>query len=83
MKNITVSVDDETYRRARIKAAERETSLSALVKQFLAEHVAKWQVPEDVVFVDALPIGATGKVVKHQLREQFKGHHGQPRVATA
>ena len=37
MKNITVTVDDETYRRARIKAAERETSVSALVKQFLAE----------------------------------------------
>ena len=37
MKNITVSVDDETYRRARIKAAERETSISALVKHFLTE----------------------------------------------
>lgn len=37
MKNITVSVDDETYRRARIKAAERDTSVSALVKQFLVE----------------------------------------------
>ena len=36
MKNITVSVDDETYRRARIKAAERDTSVSALVKGFLA-----------------------------------------------
>ena len=36
MKNITVSVDDETYRQARIKAAERDTSVSALVKQFLA-----------------------------------------------
>jgi len=35
MKNITVSVDDETHRRARIKAAEKATSLSALVKQFL------------------------------------------------
>jgi hypothetical protein len=35
MKNITVSVDDETYRLARIKAAERDTSVSALVKQFL------------------------------------------------
>ena len=35
MKNITVSVDDETHRRARIKAAEQETSVSALVKQFL------------------------------------------------
>ena len=35
MKNITVSVDDETHRRARMKAAEQETSVSALVRQFL------------------------------------------------
>ena len=35
MKNITVSVDDETYRRARMKAAEQDTSVSALVKGFL------------------------------------------------
>ena len=37
MKNITVSVDDETYRQARIRAAERDTSVSALVKQFLTQ----------------------------------------------
>ena len=37
MKNITVTVDDETYRRARMKAAERDTSVSALVKYFLVE----------------------------------------------
>jgi uncharacterized protein YdaU (DUF1376 family) len=37
MKNITVSVDDETYRRARMKAAEQDTSVSALVKAFLAD----------------------------------------------
>jgi uncharacterized protein YdaU (DUF1376 family) len=35
MKNITVSLDDDIYRRARIIAAERDTSISALVKQFL------------------------------------------------
>ena len=35
MKNITVSVDQDTYRQARIKAAERDTSVSALVKQYL------------------------------------------------
>lgn len=40
MKNITVSVDDDTYRRARIKAAEQDTSVSALVKQFLTELAA-------------------------------------------
>lgn len=37
MKNITVTVDDETYRRARIKAAELETSVSALVKGYLVD----------------------------------------------
>ena len=35
VKNITVSLDDETYRRARIRAAELETSVSALVKRSL------------------------------------------------
>jgi hypothetical protein len=37
MKNITVSVDDETYRRARVVAAERDTSVSALVRNFLQQ----------------------------------------------
>ena len=35
VKNVTVSLPDQVYRKARIKAAERNTSLSALVKQFL------------------------------------------------
>lgn len=37
MKNITVSLDDETYRRARMIAAQRDTSVSALVRRFLLE----------------------------------------------
>ncbi|MGE5370108.1 MAG: hypothetical protein ACM3PD_11005 [Chloroflexota bacterium] len=40
MKNITVTVDDETYRRARIKAAAEDTSVSAVVKRFLTEFAA-------------------------------------------
>ena len=40
MKNITVSVDEETYRRARIRAAELDTSVSALVRDYL-EMLAK------------------------------------------
>ncbi|MBW8785365.1 MAG: hypothetical protein JF593_12140 [Novosphingobium sp.] len=35
MKNVTIALDDETYRKARIRAAELGTSLSALVKQYL------------------------------------------------
>ena len=34
-RNITVSVDDATYRRARIRAAELDTSVSALVRDYL------------------------------------------------
>lgn len=33
--------------------------------------IAKWQIPDDVVFVTELPIGGTGKVLKHKLREQY------------
>jgi len=36
--------------------------------------IAKWQVPDDVVFVDGIALGATGKIQKNKLREQFKGH---------
>ncbi|POF33757.1 long-chain fatty acid--CoA ligase [Roseibium marinum] len=39
----------------------------------LAEHVAKWQLPDDVVYVEALPLTATGKVSKLTLRKEFKG----------
>ena len=35
MKNITVSVDEETYRLSRVRAAERGTSVSALVRGYL------------------------------------------------
>ncbi len=35
MKNITVKIDDEHYRRARVLAPERETSVSSLVRVFL------------------------------------------------
>jgi len=37
MKNITVSLDDETYRRARMKAAQLGSSVSALVRRFLTQ----------------------------------------------
>jgi hypothetical protein len=37
MRNITVSLDDDIYRRVRMIAAERDTSVSALVKAFLVQ----------------------------------------------
>jgi acyl-CoA synthetase (AMP-forming)/AMP-acid ligase II len=41
---------------------------------FFDGKIAKWWTPDDVVFVDAIPLGATGKMLKHKLREQFKEH---------
>jgi hypothetical protein len=35
MKNVTIAIDDETHRKARIRAAELGTSLSAMVKDYL------------------------------------------------
>ena len=41
---------------------------------FFDGRIAKWWTPDDVVFVDAIPLGATGKMLKNRLREQFKDH---------
>ena len=41
---------------------------------FFDGRIAKWWTPDDVVFVDAIPLGATGKMQKNKLREQFKDH---------
>lgn len=40
----------------------------------LAQHLAKWQLPDDVVFVETLPLTATGKVSKLTLRQEFKDY---------
>ncbi|GAC1574560.1 MAG: 3-(methylthio)propionyl-CoA ligase [Candidatus Elarobacter sp.] len=41
------------------------------VLAYLAERIAKWWMPDDVVFVEELPHTATGKVSKRTLREQY------------
>jgi len=41
---------------------------------YLTGRIAKWWMPDDVVFVDELPHTATGKLLKTALREQFRGH---------
>ncbi len=41
------------------------------VIDFLAERVAKWWVPDEVIFVESLPVGGTGKVQKNDLRVKY------------
>lgn len=43
------------------------------IRAFLAERVARWWVPDDVIFLDTLPVGGTGKVQKGELRKQYGG----------
>jgi len=47
---------------------------AAELLQFYEGKIAKWQVPDDVVFVDAIPLGATGKMQKMRLREMLKDY---------
>jgi len=42
------------------------------LRRFLAEKFAKWQLPDDFIFVPELPHTSTGKLLKSQLRKQFK-----------
>jgi acyl-CoA synthetase (AMP-forming)/AMP-acid ligase II len=44
------------------------------VLDFLQGKIAKWWMPDDVQFVEAIPHGATGKILKTKLREQFKDY---------
>lgn len=53
-----------------VKAEGAEPSEEELLA-FFDGKIAKWQVPDKVVFVEALPLNATGKVLKRKLREEF------------
>ncbi len=44
------------------------------VLEYLGQHVAKWWLPDDVLFVEELPHSATGKLQKAKLREDFKDY---------
>ena len=41
------------------------------VLDFYINKIAKWQIPDKVIFVDAMPLGGTGKILKKDLRDQY------------
>jgi fatty-acyl-CoA synthase len=51
-----------------------EVPVREAILRFLEGKIAKWWTPDDVVFVDQIPLGATGKINKMALREQFKDY---------
>jgi len=56
-----------------VKRPGAEVTRDELLK-FYEGKIAKWQVPDDVVFVEAIPLGATGKMLKTRLRELLKDY---------
>jgi fatty-acyl-CoA synthase len=56
-----------------VKKPGAEVTKEELLK-FYEGKTAKWQVPDDIVFVDTIPIGATGKMLKTKLREMLKDY---------
>ena len=56
-----------------VKKPGAEVSRDELLA-FYEGKIAKWQIPDDVVFVDAIPLGGTGKMQKTKLREMLKDY---------
>ena len=56
-----------------VKKTGAEVTAQALL-DFFEGKIAKWWTPDDVVFVSSIPLGATGKMLKGELRQQYANH---------
>ncbi len=56
-----------------VKKPGMEVSKDELLK-FYEGKIAKWWTPDDVVFTDSLPLGATGKILKNKIREAYRDY---------
>jgi 3-(methylthio)propionyl---CoA ligase len=63
-----------------VPAASNAATAKSIVA-FLEGKIAKWWIPDDIVFVEALTYGATGKVQKMELRRRFSGHYSSRMTA--
>ena len=57
-----------------VRLKEGETADAGEFLRFLEGKIAKWWMPDDVVFVDDIPLGATGKIDKKLIRQRFEGY---------
>ena len=55
----------------------------AAIIDYLKDKVAKWWLPDEVVFVDELPHTATGKILKRQIRNDYKDYKLKSLVGAA
>ncbi|MGH6956998.1 MAG: long-chain-fatty-acid--CoA ligase [Caulobacteraceae bacterium] len=57
-----------------VKLKEGQSATREEFLQFLEGKIARWWMPDDVVFVDDIPLGATGKIDKKVIRQRFEGY---------
>jgi fatty-acyl-CoA synthase len=57
-----------------VKLKDGETATKEEFLEFLQGKIAKWWMPDDVVFVDEIPLGATGKIDKKLIRQRMKDY---------
>jgi fatty-acyl-CoA synthase len=55
----------------------KDSLTSGELLEFLSSRVAKWQLPDEVIFIDAVPRTSVGKFNKRVLREQYRDYHFQ------
>lgn len=76
MRNITVSVPDEVYRDARIRAAEQDRSVSALVADYLRglsdgrSEFDRLQALQEEVFADATGVDASDRLGRDEVHDR-------------
>ncbi|MCH8491319.1 MAG: long-chain-fatty-acid--CoA ligase [Oceanicaulis sp.] len=57
-----------------IQPRPNTTPTAESIRTYLAERVPKWWLPEGIEFIEEMPLGATGKILKTKLREMFKDY---------
>ncbi len=72
-----IAIADPKWEERPIVVVVKKPGLALSKEELLAFYVgktAKWQIPDDVIFVESIPIGATGKILKTKLREDLFKH---------
>ncbi len=57
-----------------VRLRDGETATPAEFRQFLDGKIARWWMPDEILFVDDIPLGATGKIDKKLIRERYKDY---------
>ena len=78
MKNITVSLPDDVYRQARVRAAERDSTVSAVVREFLIRFAAtgeggefaRYKQLQDEVLATVTRFRASGRLSRQKAHER-------------